>query len=375
MAARFLRAIAHTDAARWDALAGTQPLLRHGFLNALEGHGCIRADYGWSPYHLLLEDQDQLLGAAPCYIKGNSHGEFVFDWSWAQAFADAGLDYYPKLLLGVPYTPVCGPRLLAATQTGKLALIDALLDVLERSNVSSLHANFLLEADRVAFAQAGFIERCQVQFHLHLNGALSFDQFLARFSSKKRKNIRQERAKVAANGFTFRTLSGAEIGPEDLALAHRFYLNTFDQKANHAALTLDFFTAVKADLVLVQAQHGDRPVAGAICFRDEHTLYGRYWGTEAGLEQRLDCTGLHFETCYYQGIEYLIQNGLTRFEPGAQGEHKQARGFEPVLTWSAHWIKDRRFREPIAQFCRRERAQVELYLDELKTHSPYRQAT
>jgi len=371
--ARFLRGLQPVQAPLWDALAGSQPLVRHQFLAAMENSGCLRPEYGWSPYHLLLEEGEQLLAAAPCYIKGNSHGEFVFDWSWAQAYADAGLDYYPKLVVAVPYSPVSGPRLLAPTAALKSSLLDALEQACARSNLSSVHVNFVQEADREALRERGWIERCQVQFHYTRALERNFDEYLARFSSKKRKNIRQERAHVAASGFRFVTLEGAQISDDDLALAHRFYLHTFDEKCNHAALTLAFFSAIRTHLLLIQAQLDGQTVAGAICFRDQTTLYGRYWGTLAGLEDRANLAGLHFETCYYQGIEYVLAAGLSRFEPGAQGEHKQARGFDPTLTYSAHYIKDRRFREPIAQFCRRECEQTRAYAETLAQHSPFKQ--
>lgn len=368
---RWLARLDEVDAAAWDALAGdANPFVRHAFLAGLEATGCIQPRLGWTPRHLTLWNGDVLAAAAPCYIKTNSHGEFVFDHAWAHAYARHGLDYFPKLLCAVPYSPVTGPRLLARDGDARRALLDALRDACADA-FSSAHVNFHGEGDDDAFDD-GWLLREDVQYHWHnRHGWRDFDAFLAAMDHKHRKNIRQERAKVARAGIAFRILHGDEASTADLAAIHGFYVRTFREYGNRPALTLEFLAhlarAMPRSLVLVLAERHGRPIAGALCLRGGDTLYGRYWGA---VEQH---PGLHFETCYYQGLEYCLREGLTRFEPGAQGEHKLARGFLPAIVRSRHWIAEPAFREALVGWCAEERATVRAYAARLRGAGPYRE--
>jgi predicted N-acyltransferase len=372
--ATFHEQIEDIPAEAWNALVpDDNPFLDHRFLAGLERHGCIDARHGWLPHHLAIHDGSRLVAAAPLYLKGNSHGEFVFDWSWAHAYAEHGLPYYPKLLCAVPYSPVAGPRLLAGNDAnaGRLRgmLIEAIRSHVSELGLSSAHANFTSEADAEAFAAAGWLARFDWQFHWHDRGWGTFDGFLASLSSRKRKNIRQERARVAREGVECRVLHGDGLADADWAALHAFYLATFEERGNHPVLTLDFFRhlgrAMPRNVVAVLCRRGSDIIAGALMLRSASTLYGRYWGCREQVD------GLHFEACYYQGIEYCLREGLASFEPGAQGEHKLARGFLPTRTRSFHWIADARFRDAIAQSLRREGRALDDYRDELLRHSPY----
>ncbi len=366
------------DAAAWDRLHdGSNPFVRHAFLAGLEQHGCIQAQWGWTPRHLTLWQGDALVAAAPGYLKENSHGEFVFDHAWANAYASQGLEYFPKSLYAVPYSPVTGPRLLAGGNIRiQRALADAIVADAQRLGRSSAHVNFHLPTEQAAFeaAETGsdWLARIDVQYHWSNHGGWrDFSEFLAAFSHKRRKNIRQERARVTAAGVRFRVVEGARASMEDLHQIHRFYLQTFAEYGNHPALTLPFLQHLAARmpeaLVLFFAERDGQPIAGALCLRGGDTLYGRYWGATEALP------GLHFETCYYQGIEYCLREGLARFEPGAQGEHKLARGFLPVLVHSRHWIAEPAFRDALRTWCMREADSIGQYVRTLEAHSPFRQ--
>ena len=369
--ARIVSALSQVPAAQWDALHdGSNPFIAHAFLSGLEEHGCVREEWGWNPRHLTLWDGDRLVAAAPGYSKANSHGEFVFDHAWAHAYARAGLDYYPKWLFAVPYSPVTGPRLLARNDAHRQTLVKAMTALGQREGVSSIHVNFHAEQDISVFS-AEWLERIDVQYHWrNACGWTDFDEFLAAFDHKHRKNIRQERAKVAREGIRFRIVHGDEASESDLATMHGFYLQTFAEYGNHPALTLPFFRhlarSMPRSLVLMLALRGDEPVAGAFCLRGGDTLYGRYWGAHEQIP------GLHFETCYYQGIDYCLREGLTRFEPGAQGEHKLARGFLPALVRSRHWIQHEGFREALREWCAQEADSVRRYATTLASHSPFK---
>jgi len=364
-------------AAAWNALLpDDNPFVDHAFLDGLERHGCIARAQGWQPYHVGLYDGDALIAAAPLYLKGNSHGEFVFDWSWASAYARHGLDYYPKLLCAVPYSPVTGPRLLVGRRADsvllKQRLIEAMRDEAMRIGVSSAHLNFAAAEDVVAFSGNDWLARFDWQFHWQNANWPDFDAFLASLNHKKRKNIRQERARVARAGIVCEIRHGDELDAREWAALHDFYLATFDDKGNFPALTLDFFrhlgTTMPRRVVAVLCRKGDDLVAGALMLRSATTLYGRYWGSSDEIQ------GLHFEACYYQGIEYCLRERLQRFEPGAQGEHKLARGFLPTRTDSFHWIADARFRDAIADALARERRALHEYREDLLEHSPYAHA-
>ncbi|MDO5610818.1 MAG: GNAT family N-acetyltransferase [Pseudomonadota bacterium] len=371
MHARLHAAISEIAANDWDALHnGRNPFVQHAFLDALEASGSLRADWGWQPHHLALYQDDALIAAAPMYLKANSHGEFVFDHAWAQAYAEHGLDYYPKWLAAAPYSPVTGPRLLACSAEHRHTLAATIAELAARQGISSAHVNFHQASDDAAFGN-DWLLREDVQYHWRNSaGWPDFEAFLAAMDHKHRKNIRAERRKLQQAGITFRHLHGDEASAEQLAMMHRFYLRTFDDYGNSPALTLDFIQRIARslprNLLLILAEHGGRAIAGALCLRGGDTLYGRYWGSDV---QR---PGLHFETCYYQGIDYCLREGLTHFEPGAQGEHKIARGFLPEIVQSRHWINDPRFRQPLSAWCAAERASVRRYAEGLRVRSPFK---
>jgi predicted N-acyltransferase len=368
--ARIASALSTIHAAQWDALHdGSNPFVSHAFLAGLEENGCLRSEWGWTPHHLALWEGDRLVAAAPGYAKTNSHGEFVFDHAWAHAFARHGLDYYPKWLCAVPYSPVPGPRLLAADDTHRRELLQAMVGLC-REDFSSAHINFLAEPDTTF--DADWIARTDVQYHWrNIEGWRNFDEFLATFDHKHRKNIRQERARVLRAGVRFRRVHGDEASEADLTTMHGFYRRTFAEYGNHPALTLPFLQhlarSMPRALLLILAERDDEPIGGALCLRGGDTLYGRYWGATEQVP------GLHFEACYYQGIDYCLQEGLARFEPGAQGEHKLARGFLPAFVHSRHWIAHEGFREALRQWCLQETASIRRYADTLAMHSPFRQ--
>ncbi|RCS30782.1 N-acetyltransferase [Rhodanobacter denitrificans] len=369
---RFHDAIAELPAAEWDALrAEANPFVSHAFLHALEHSGCIRHDWGWQAHHLGLYESGRLLAAAPLYLKGNSHGEFVFDWSWARAWERAGGEYYPKLLCGVPYSPVPGPRLLAGdharTPSLQRALVAAMRGEAERLGLSSVHANFLQGGELAAFGH-DWLARSDVQFHWHNRGYLDFPDFLAALSHKKRKNILHERRQVAASGLAIEWRGGDTLDDDEWRRVHALYEAAFDAKGNHATLTAAFFRrlgGLGATAQLALARHDETIVAMALFVQGDNVLYGRYWGAA------VDVPGLHFELCYYRGIEYAITHQLDRFEPGAQGEHKLARGFLPVRTHSRHYLVNPDFRGAVATALASEAEAVDAYAAELQDHSPY----
>lgn len=368
---RFLPSLADVPPPAWDALHdGRNPFIAHAFLRGLEVYGCLREDWGWTPHHATLWNQDRLVAAVPGYLKDNSHGEFVFDHAWAHAYAQHGLDYYPKWLGGVPYSPVTGPRLLAREEPARLALLAAIKEEVRRLGLSSAHINFPTSAEDSTFP-ASWLPRIDVQYHWRNPGHWrDFDGFLADFDHKHRKNIRQERAKVQRTGVTFRAVHGDEASDADLQAMFGFYVRTFHDYGNSPALTLDFLRhlarAMPRHMVMFLAEHQGGIVAGALCLRGGDTLYGRYWGAASTLP------GLHFETCYYQGIDYCLREGLTVFEPGAQGEHKLARGFLPTRVHSRHWIAHPDFSAALSRWCAEEAVAVRRYAHTLTTHTPFK---
>lgn len=366
---RALDSLSRVPAAAWDALhGGSNPFVAHAFLEGLERHGCLRAQWGWTPRHVTLWRGDDLVAAAPGYLKANSHGEFVFDHAWAHAYARYGQEYFPKWLGAVPYSPVTGPRLLGAAGHRE-ALLEAIVDDARGLGLSSAHVNFHTADEDAAFGDA-WMPRIDVQYHWRHAGWPDFESFLADMDRKRRKNIRQERAKVERAGVRFRVVHGDEASEADLAAMHDFYLATFADYGNSPALTLEFFTHLAREmpraLVIVLAELDGEPIAGALCMRGADTLYGRYWGAHVQLP------GLHFETCYYQGIEYCLREGLVTFEPGAQGEHKIARGFLPEYVRSRHWIADPAFAEPLRRWCAEEAVSIRRYKAVLDAQSPFR---
>jgi predicted N-acyltransferase len=372
---RVVERLAEVDAASWDACAGDEnPFLSHAFLEALEASGSATAKTGWLPQHLVLEDAaGRLLGAVPLYLKSHSYGEYVFDHGWASAYERAGGDYYPKLLAAVPFTPVTGRRLLLAPEAPANAaeiLIAALVEVARRHKVSSLHVTFPTEIEWRKLGAAGFLQRIGRQFHWENQGYRDFEDFLGALSSRKRKQIRRER-RDAAQGLEIESLTGKAIETRHWDAFFRFYMSTSDRKWGSAYLNRKFFDLLgerMADkVVLVMAKKGERYVAGALNLRGRDTLYGRNWGCLG------DFPFLHFEACYYRAIDFAIAHGLKRVEAGAQGQHKIQRGYLPVPTYSAHWIRDRNFARAVEDFLVRERRAVEQEMEQLGEElSPFR---
>ncbi len=380
LSAMMVPSIAEISAAEWDACAkphasGSNPFVAHAFLLAAEASGSATRASGWQPQHIVVRDgEGQTLGVVPMYLKGHSYGEYVFDWAWAEAWERAGGQYYPKLLAAVPFTPVTGPRLLLhpdAPPGTDDALAEALVQVAQRHNVSSLHVNFLTKREADLLADHGFLLREGQQFHWHNAGYATFDDFLAALSSRKRKNIRKERLQAVSAGIEIRRLTGSAITPADWEAFYQFYLDTAGRKWGQAYLEPDFFTrlgqTMADDVLLVIAARDGRPIAGAINLIGKDALYGRNWGA---LEEH-PC--LHFEVCYYQAMDFAIERGLARVEAGAGGGgHKLGRGYLPAATWSAHWIGDDGFRSAVDRFLRSERKQVERSNDALTAHGPFR---
>jgi uncharacterized protein len=362
--------IAQIPRAQWQALLpDDNPFVSWDFLDALEKSHCIRSDFGWTPAHIGLYQAGALVGAMPCYLKENSHGEFVFDWAWARAYAQHRIAYYPKLLVASPYSPVTAPKLLAHTTEHKQALIAALLEQVDREGYSGAHVNFITAADAEQLRNETWLARFDWQFHWHNQGWANFEEYLAAFERKKRKNIVQERRKVLAAGITIKTLQGADISADLWQEIHALYVSTFEYKGNTPVLTINFFIDYAArapgQILATLAYAGDSLVAMALLLRSQNTLYGRYWGAAQ------DIPGLHFECCYYQGIEYCLRNNIQSFEPGAQGEHKLARGFLPTRTRSAHYLAHIDFRRAVGQSLREEGAHLAAYYQQLMLHSPF----
>jgi len=359
---------------QWDALVlagGGSPFVRHAFLAALQGSGAVGGDTGWQPHFVCLQSADgRLAGAAPLYLKAHSYGEYVFDWAWADAYHRHGLAYYPKGLVAVPFTPVPGPRLLAAGTAARSALLAALLGECRRLELSSLHLLFPVGADGAALEAAGLMRRRGVQFHWTNPGWPDFDAFLAALAQPKRKKIRAERRRVAEAGVVVDLLEGPAITEADWTFFAHCYRTTYAQHHSTPYLNRAFFLelgrAMPGSVLMARARIGSRPIACALLLHDGQALYGRYWGAV----EHVPC--LHFEASYYAPLQWAIERGLTRFEGGAQGEHKMARGFLPVPTDSYHWLAHPAFADAVARFLERESGGVDQYLDELTDRSPMR---
>ena len=370
---RIHQAIKEIPAGKWDSLAGSQPFLQHAFLAALEDFRCVGKGTGWQPMHAALWQGNALVAAMPLYAKQHSWGEYVFDWAWADAYERHGLRYYPKLLCAIPFSPVPGLRMLATSPESRAALLDCVLALARENRLSSFHLLFPEDEDLACAESRGLLVRRNVQFHWRNAGEADFDGFLARLNHEKRKKIRQERRKVAEAGVSFEWRSGHEITDADWKFFVRCYETTYAEHGSEPYLNLDFFRRIGKALpeacVLVVASRGGRHIASSLMLRDGTALYGRYWGAI----EYVPC--LHFDACYYQGIAYAIAHGLERFEGGAQGEHKLARGMEPVATASAHWISDPRFHDAVADYLQRERDGIDTYLDELAERLPFKRET
>jgi predicted N-acyltransferase len=354
----------------WDACAGFNPFVRHGFLKAMEDSGSVGKSAGWLPQHLVARAGDAIVGVVPLYLKGNSYGEYVFDHGWADAYERAGGRYYPKLQVASPFSPVPGPRLLSQNPLVRQALAHALVQTGEQTGVSSVHVTFATRGDAEDLEAAGFLIRQGYQFHWENRGYADFDGFLADLASRKRKAIRKERAQALAAGLTIKALTGDDLTPDIWDFFFRCYRSTTDRKWGSPYLTRPFFDCLGASMadsiVLMVAYQDGRPVAGALNLKSDDTLYGRNWGALGHFPF------LHFELCYYQALDYAIANGLSRVEAGAQGEHKLQRGYLPSATWSAHWIADKGFRKAVADFVNRERVHVGAMMTGLSEYAPFR---
>ena len=372
---RVLGGVGEVAAGEWDSCAGADnPFVGHAFLQCLEDSGAVAAESGWLPSHLVVEGDDgALMGAVPCYLKNHSYGEYVFDWGWADAFERAGGEYYPKLQVSVPFTPVAGPRLLVRpgpdAERIERVLLAGLKELSNQHQVSSFHVTFCSEGEWRRMGEAGMLQRLGQQFHWLNDGYGDFEDFLARLSSRKRKAIRRERREANA-AVEIEILTGAALERRHMDAFHRFYLATVDKKWSHDYLNLDFFRLLGERLadkvVLVMASHDGRLVGGALNLRGADTLYGRNWGAIGHWPM------LYFEACFYRAIEFAIENGLARVEAGAQGPHKVARGYQPTPTYSAHWIRDAKFRTAIADYLARERPMIGAEMEALRERLPFR---
>ncbi len=373
---RTLSAISEIGAEQWNRLANPlpeayNPFVSHEFLSALEASKSVAPETGWAPMHLIVEEAGEIIGAAPLYAKGHSQGEYVFDHHWADALHRAGGRYYPKLLSAAPFTPVPGPRLLAKTHAAKATIATLLREAAAQTGASSAHVNFITDDDRSILEAAGFLPRMGEQYHWFNRGYETFEDFLGELASRKRKQIRRER-REAADGLTIRRLIGAEITERHWDAFWMFYQDTGARKWGHPYLTRTFFRLVADSmsdrLLFIVAERDGEPVAGALNFIGGDALYGRYWGCTE------DLPFLHFELCYHQAVDFAIEHGLNRVEAGAQGQHKIARGYEPVSTWSAHWIENDSFRDAIDRYLQSEREQTGMEIDTLKDYTPFRKS-
>jgi len=371
----YLKSIDQINADAWNTLcASDYPFLRHEFLAALEHSGSVGGKSGWQTYHLVAYQNGELVTVMPLYIKTHSYGEYVFDWAWADAYHRHNVEYYPKLLTAIPFTPASGPRLCTSENIDKPALISAIIEDIQAQTgdgrFSSWHLLFPEEEEFCAWNNTELRPRSGCQFHWFNRDYESFDNFLVNFTSRKRKNIKRERRRVAEQGIKLHTLTGEQISEKHIRDFFVFYQATYMKRGQQGYLTLDFFLQLRAtmadQLVLVMAEKESQPIAAALCLRDAETLYGRYWGC---LEE-YEC--LHFEACFYQGIEFCIANGIKRFDPGAQGEHKILRGFEPVKTWSLHWIEHEGFREAIDRFLGQEKLGMAQYHTQATEMLPFK---
>jgi len=371
---RIVSSLSEVGQPAWDALVQAQPqpnpFLSFAFLHALHESGSASEDKGWQPQYLTLWQSQALVAALPMYAKFHSYGEYVFDWAWADAYRRNGIDYYPKLLSAIPFTPVTGARLMAHDDAGRAALLDALQALQRNSGLSSTHVLYPTEPEAALFATAGFMLRKGVQFHWQNQGYDTFEQFLSTLEQKKRKNIRAERRKVQEAGISLRQVRGRDASEADWQFFKRCYDQTYREHYSTPYLNLDFFLRIGEHMpdhvLLVIAERDARPIAASLLIYDQRALYGRYWGC---IEQHA-C--LHFETAYYQPLEFCIANGISAFEGGAQGEHKMARGFLPEQTWSAHWLAHPSFSDAVERFLRQEGRGMSAYLDELNERNPFK---
>ncbi len=363
------------SAQAWNALLDQQdhptPFLRWEFLHALEASGCTTSETGWQPLPVTVtDDHGTLIAAAPLYAKGHSYGEYVFDWAWADAYERAGFRYFPKLLIASPFSPIPGTRLLAASDTARDELLHGLEALLDATQCSSAHILFPDAKDLDSAQSKGWLTRQAIQFHWHNPGFRDFDDYLASLTQPKRKKIKAERRKVREAGVKCAVKTGGEITEQDLAFFFECYRQTYDEHLSSPYLSLEFFlrlaSVMKNQLALCIATRQDKPIASALLLHDHGVAYGRYWGAL----ERIDC--LHFEVAYYTPIDWAIRHQIARFEGGAQGAHKLARGFIPVTTHSAHYLREPRFREAVSRFLERESQGIAQAVEELESRTPFK---
>ena len=378
----FVESLTAVSRSQWSALAiNHNPFVSYPFLSALEQSGSVGEGTGWQVHHLLVwgDQRNELVAAVPCYIKQHSYGEYVFDWGWAHAYQRAGLPYYPKMVCAVPFTPATGPRLLIqadcraqshAQSPDQRVLANYLIDEAQRLGLSSVHGLFVTEAEAQSLAGSGWMVRHDLQFHWRNDGYDNFDQFIASFASKKRKNVKRERRRVREAGIEMVVVGGAQLTEEQWRLFYRLYRGTAFKRGGTAYLSESFFQQIGStmadNIVMVFALLGGQPVAAALNFRGGDRLYGRYWGCLAEYDS------LHFETCYYAAIDYCIETGIDCYEAGAQGQHKLSRGFMPSTTHSVHWLANPQFSDAVADFLDEERREVAGYDSLLRDHAPFR---
>lgn len=371
---RILNSLTDVGQKLWDQLILSQPnanpFLSYAFLHALHESGSASAKTGWSPCYISLWDGETLAAVMPLYEKSHSYGEYVFDWAWAEAYHQHGLNYYPKLVSAIPFTPITGNRLIARDAQAQLALLNELIRLQGSMQVSSTHILFPTKDEAILLNSAGFLLRQGIQFHWQNNSYESFEDFLSSLEKKKRKNIRAERRKVAESGIEFQHLRGKGIQADDWHFFKYCYDQTYSEHHSSPYLNLDFFLRIGAampeNIHLIIAQRGDNRIAASLLIHDKDTVYGRYWGCI----EHVPC--LHFETAYYQAIEFCIKNKIKTFEGGAQGEHKMARGFLPTKTYSAHYLAEKAFSEAVAKFLQRETGGIENYFCELDERTPFK---
>ena len=379
MNVRFISSIHNVQSQDWNEVTGREhPFMRHEFFAALEDSGSTGEAAGWQTQHIVVENKAKdIIAVMPLYIKTHSHGEFVFDWSWADAYHRAGLHYYPKLLTAIPFTPATGPRLCIkdVSESCKIraSIFDAAKTLAEEVDASSWHLLFNDETDCQQWDRLGISRRLGVQFHWFNQGYKSFDDFLSTFTSRKRKQIKRERNRVREQGLKLQTIEGTDITPEHLQTFYTFYQLTNIKYSGYGGYLSDlFFYQLSINLadhmVMILVTQENQYVAGSLFLKSEDTLFGRYWGCIKEFDF------LHFETCYYQGIEYCIKHGLSRFDPGAQGEHKIKRGFAPIRTWSNHWIKHPRFAKAIGDFLVKEEARMTEYQQDAMALLPFKKS-
>lgn len=371
---RIVSSLAEVGQEAWDELVQCQseanPFISFAFLHALHESGSASAKNGWQPHYITLWKDNLLAAALPLYLKSHSYGEYVFDWAWANAYQQNGFSYYPKLLSAIPFTPVTGCRLLARDAEAMKALIDCLQAMQESTEVSSTHILYPSEVQASMLREAGYMLRSGVQFHWINSGYRDFEDFLSTLERKKKKNIHAERRKVKESGVTFRHIPGVQATEKDWRFFKRCYDQTYAEHHSTPYLNLDFFLRMGVTMphriLLVIAEHKGKPCAASLLIHDCNTLYGRYWGAI----EYIPC--LHFETAYYQPLDFCIAHGIKLFEGGAQGEHKMARGFLPQTTWSAHWLAHPGFAEAVERFLQQEKEGIASYMDELHEHNPFK---